>query len=102
MRKIYGTLFIGLLVLGSCKKSELQQINPNSPSPEASLAVEGGLLAYAGGILQRTIYPVPNAGNSNIQVIAMTNHTIMGDEAFLAYGNYGFRWVDQVYKVTLP
>jgi hypothetical protein len=88
--------------LGACKKSELNQLNPNLPTPAASLAVEGGIAAFGAGILQRVIYPVPNEGNSNLMALAMTNHSIMGDEEFLPYGNFSFRWINQVYQVTLP
>src|ERR1700744_5841071 len=92
----------GLLLLSACKKSELDQINPNQPNPSISLQSEGGIAAYGAGILQRTIFPVPNEGNANIMAIAMTNHSIMGDEVFLPYGNFAFRWENQVYSVTLP
>jgi hypothetical protein len=99
----YLYIFLGgLLLLGACKKSTLDQVNPNQPNPDISLQTEGGLTAYAAGILQRTIYPVPNEGNSNLMAIMMTQHSIMGDEVFLPYGNFSFRWTDQVYQVTLP
>jgi len=99
----YLYIFLGgLLLLGACKKSTLDQVNPNQPNPDVSLQTEGGLNAYAAGILQRTIYPVPNEGNSNLMAIVMTQHSIMGDEVFLPYGNFSFRWTDQVYQVTLP
>ncbi|HVU54073.1 MAG TPA: RagB/SusD family nutrient uptake outer membrane protein [Puia sp.] len=99
----YLYIFLGgLLLLGACKKSTLDQVNPNQPNPDISLKTEAGLTAYAAGILQRTIYPVPNEGNSNLMAIVMTNHSIMGDEVFLPYGNFSFRWTNQVYQVTLP
>jgi len=99
----YLYIFLGgLLLLGACKKSTLDQVNPNQPNPDVSLQTEGGLNAYAAGILQRTIYPVPNEGNSNLMAIVMTQHSIMGDEVFLPYGNFSFRWTNQVYQVTLP
>lgn len=101
MKNIYFFIVIALM-LGSCKKSELQQLNPNQPNPTTSLTSEGGLAAYGAGILQRVIVFVPNEGNSNILTIALTNHSIMGDEEFVPYGNYSWRWVNQVYKITLP
>jgi len=100
--KYLSIIMGGLIFLGACKKSSLVQLNPNLPSPAASLTSEGGLQAYGAGLLQRTIYPVPGEGNSNIMVISMTNHSIMGDEVFLPYGNFSFRWVNQVYATTLP
>src|ERR1044071_6022186 len=102
MKNISFIFIAIILLLGSCKKSELQQENPNQPSPNSSLTTEGGLIAYGAGILQRSIVPVPNSGNSNILTVALTNHSIMGDEEFLPYGNFAFRWVNQVYRVTLP
>lgn len=86
----------------SCKKSELIQVNPNDPSPSGSLSTESGIIAYGAGMLARTIFEVPNAGASNIMHIGLTNHSLLGDEMFLPYGNYGFRWVNQVYQITLP
>ncbi len=103
MKKI-TLMFFALLTISiwSCKKSELDQVNPNEPTASGSLSSESGMTAYGAGILGRTIFDVPNAGNTNILHIALTNHSIMGDEMFLPYGNYGFRWVDQVYQITLP
>jgi len=95
-------LAIGLLLAGGCKKTELQQINPNQPTPAGSLTSEAGLESYGAGILARTIFPVPNEGNSNILTISLIFHSIMGDETFLPYGNFGFRYVNQVNKITLP
>src|ERR1700712_5614936 len=95
-------LAAGLLVISACKKSELQQINPNQPTPASSLTSEAGLESYGAGILARTNFPVPNEGNANILTISLIFHSIMGDETFLPYGNFGFRYVNQVNKITLP
>src|SRR4051812_28243493 len=95
-------LAVGLLTMVACRKSELQQINPNQPTPAGSLKSEAGLESYGAGILARTIFPVPNEGNSNILTISLIFHSIMGDETFLPYGNFGFRYVNQVNKITLP
>ncbi len=103
MKKIiYFIAIAGLFLVGSCKKTELTQPDPNSPNAELPLQTESGLIAYGAGILQRSIYEVPNEGKANILSIAMANQIIMGDEAFIPYGNFGWRWVDQVFKVTLP
>ncbi|MBD0284781.1 MAG: RagB/SusD family nutrient uptake outer membrane protein [Flavisolibacter sp.] len=34
--------------------------------------------------------------------VAFTNHSALGDEVFQPYGNFAVRWVNQVYKITLP
>jgi hypothetical protein len=90
------------IVAGACKKSSLELNNPNLPTPELSLTTEAGLTNFSLGILQKMIADVPQEGKTNIFHIALTNHSIMGDEAYCPYGNYGFRWVNQVYKITLP
>jgi len=102
MKRNIAIIFTFLLAFSACKKSELNLINPNLPTPQASLATEGGLKQFGLGIIARVLANVPGEGNTNIMVTAMTNHSIMGDEEFLPYGNWGFRWVNQVYKVTLP
>lgn len=103
MKKISLYLFaLATMLVTSCSKKQLDQVDPNNPSPSGSLTSEGGMKAYGAGILARTIFDVPNSGNSNILHIALTNHSLMGDEMFLPYGNFGFRWVNQVFNITLP
>ncbi|MDR6341579.1 hypothetical protein HNQ91_004652 [Filimonas zeae] len=89
------------LVLFACKKTSLNQINPNDPTPE-SLTTEDGVQAFALGIFQKWIADVPSAGESNIMVMVQTNHSILGDEIFSPYGNWGWRYVGQVDQITLP
>src|SRR6476620_401754 len=102
MKRNIAIIFTFLLPFSSCKQAELNLLQPNLPTPQASLATEGGLKQFGLGIIARVLANVPGEGNTNIMVTAMTNHSIMGDEEFLPYGNWGFRWVNQVYKVTLP
>jgi hypothetical protein len=90
------------LIVGGCKKTSLELNDPNLPTPELSLVTEAGLKNFSLGILQKMMADVPDEGNTNIFHIALTNHTIMGDEAYVPYGNYGLRWVNQVYRITLP
>ncbi len=91
-----------VLIAGACKKSSLELNNPNQPIPAQSLTTEAGLKNFSLGILQKMVANVPDEGKTNIFHIALTNHSIMGDEAYCPYGNYGLRWVNQVYKITLP
>ena len=102
MKKYIAIAFILLLILPACRKSELNLLNPNLPTPTASLATEDGLKQFSLGIIARVLANIPGEGTTNIMVSSWTNHSISGDEAFSPYGNWGFRWVDQVFKVTLP
>ncbi|OQP59903.1 hypothetical protein A3860_35930 [Niastella vici] len=97
---IYITIIA--IIAGACKKSTLELNDPNNPTPDQSLITEAGLQNFSLGILQKMMANVPDEGKTNIFHIALTNHSIMGDEAYVPYGNYGLRWVDQVYKITLP
>ena len=101
--KRYLIYILIMVIAGSaCKKSSLELNDPNNPTPEQSLITEAGLKNFSLGILQKMVADVPDEGSTNIFHIALTNHTIMGDEAYVPYGNYGLRWVNQVYKITLP
>lgn len=101
MKKIIICIAIVWLAGASCKKSILQQVNPNQPTP-ASLNTEGGITSFALGLFEKWLANVPNEGVINIMVIAWTQHSILGDEVYCPYGNYGFRWTDQVNSITLP
>ncbi|WP_205512419.1 RagB/SusD family nutrient uptake outer membrane protein [Longitalea arenae] len=102
MKRYLIYIFIAAMITGGCKKSTLELNDPNNPTPEQSLITEAGLKNFSLGILQKMMANVPDEGNTNIFHIALTNHSIMGDEAYCPYGNYGFRWVDQVFRITLP
>lgn len=102
MKKII--LFISIVALGfaGCKKSSLQILNPNSPTPNSSLTTEAGARSFALGLYQKWVADVPGEGGTNIFDITLANHSIMGDEEWVSAGNWGLRWTDQVYSVTLP
>ena len=102
MKKVLILLSIISTAMLGCKKTSLELDNPNEPTPDLSLATESGLKNFALGILEKQLADVPDEGSSNIFHIALTNHSIMGDEAYVPYGNYGMRWVDQVYRITTP
>ncbi len=101
MKKIVIGIIIAATLGLSCQKSILQQINPNQPTL-ASLKTEGGVTSFALGIFEKWLANVPNEGNTNIMVVAWAQHSILGDETFVPYGNFGFRWTNQVYSITLP
>ncbi len=100
MKKIISSIIVLGLILSSCSKSELNQINPNQPTPLA-LKTEGGVTAFALGIYEKWLADVPGEGSTNVLVMAWTQHSMLGDELFCPYGNYGFRWTDQVYSITV-
>jgi starch-binding outer membrane protein, SusD/RagB family len=100
--KKYLVCITFILVAVGCKKSSLELVNPNAPTPESSLKTEAGLQAFSLGLLQRMVANVPDEGQTNIFFIAMAIHSALGDEVFQPYGNYGIRYVNQPLKITLP
>src|SRR3954447_17494791 len=102
MKKYIFLLSTVVLMLCACDKKSLELNNPNEPTPELSLATESGLKNFALGILVKQIATVPDEGTTNIFFIAMSMHSVLGDEGYTPYGNYALRWVNQVYKITLP
>ncbi|PUZ23060.1 hypothetical protein DCC81_21895 [Chitinophaga parva] len=103
MKKLFIYFVVGAaLGITACKKSTLQQVNPNNPSPSGSLVAESGIKGFALGIFQKWIADVPGAAGTNIMFIGTNNHAIMGDEVFSPYGNYGMRYTGQTYAITLP
>lgn len=102
MKRYFIYILIIVIAAGACKKSSLELNDPNQPTPDQSLVTEAGLKNFSLGILQKMMADVPGEGKTNIFHIALSNHSIMGDEAYCPYGNYGFRYVNQVFKITLP
>ena len=102
--KKYSVFIIMIVLFAACKKSSLELNDPNQPSliPNLALSTEAGLKNFSLGVLQKQIATVPDEGTTNIFFIAMANHSILGDEGYTPYGNYALRWVNQVYKITLP
>lgn len=95
MKKILA-FFAIVLLLTNCKKSDLQLDDPNSPTPTGSLATVKGVEQFALGIWNK-LY----VGN-NLLVHSMNMHSFMGDEQWCSAGNFGWRYVNQVDKITLP
>jgi len=93
MKKLITLFILGVFLCG-CKKSDLELINPNSPTPDASLVVEDGILAFSKGLYSKGLGATFNIG--------WALHSFMGDELYSPYGNWGWRWADQVTGITLP
>ncbi|MEE1885627.1 RagB/SusD family nutrient uptake outer membrane protein [Pedobacter flavus] len=95
MKKIIA--FIAIVVFfTNCKKTDLQLDDPNSPTPAGSLATVKGVEQFALGMWAK-LY----SGN-NLLVHSMNMHSFMGDEQWTSAGNFGWRYVNQVDKITLP
>jgi starch-binding outer membrane protein, SusD/RagB family len=92
-------MLIGIM---SCKKEKLDLVNPNLPTPTASLTTEEGIENFALGIVVKPIANIPGEGFTNIMVVAFIHHSLAGDESFGPYGNWAMRYVNQVNNTTLP
>ena len=92
MKKYIFLLSAVIAMLWSCQKKSLELNNPNEPTPDLSLVTEAGLKNFSLGILQKQVAAVPDEGTTNIFFIAMSNHSILGDEGYTPYGNYALRW----------
>ena len=90
------------LLIGACKKTILQLPNPNLPTPNSSLATEGGIDAFAMGIFYKWIAFETGDGNINFFDIAWYMESNMGDEDFTPYSNYGSRYPMNIASITLP
>jgi hypothetical protein len=94
--KKFITIFALIIVLISCKKSELQLADPGSPTPVGALASVKGVEQFALGIWSKLFVGV------NLMSHTMVLHSIMGDEQWSSVGNWGWRYVNQVDKITMP
>jgi len=97
MKKFITIFTLALVVATGCKKSDLQLINPNSPTPQSALPTQTGIEEFTLGIWSK----VGTAGN-NWLTYSMVAHSIMGDEQWSSVGNFGWRYTDQVNTITLP
>lgn len=96
MKKIIALLAI-VLLLTNCKKSDLQLDDPNSPTPTGSLASVKGVEQFALGMWFKT-----RSGALNLLSHTLMQHSYMGDEQYTSAGNWGWRYVSQIDKITLP
>lgn len=92
-----------IVISTSCSKDILDLVNPNEPAPFV-LQTEEGLKRAALGVYTHGVY---NPGTSdaffgyNYWWFALANHDIMGDSYTISAGNFSWRWVNQVSKITL-
>jgi starch-binding outer membrane protein, SusD/RagB family len=104
MKKLFLIVgFLSMIVI-SCKKTDLIQDNPNNPGLNA-IKEENGLIGFALGMWNKSVgveTNVPGEGATSDYYVAFHNKSTMGDETFIPWGNFGWRWVNQVSKITLP
>ncbi len=81
------------LLISACSKKDLNLSDPVSPTT-SSINTESGIFPFALGMWGKFAGPD--------YIVAANYHSIMGDECFVPWGNYGWRWGSQVYKITLP
>jgi len=74
MKKLITVFTIALTLMASCKKSDLQILNPTSPTPGSALPTQIGLEEFALGIWVKT------TSNNNIIMHSLVQHSVMGDE----------------------
>ena len=97
--KKFLTFFTIVLFLTNCKKSDLKLDDPNSPTPVGALASVKGVEQFAMGMWYKL-----RDGNSGLNLLShsIMMHSCMGDEQFTSAGNWGWRHITQVNKITLP
>jgi starch-binding outer membrane protein, SusD/RagB family len=78
--------------LSSCKKDSLNIINPNAPTV-VSVNTEAGLIRFSAGIYSKFGF--------NYWWYTLANHDVMGDSYYIPWGNFSWRWVNQVTKMTV-
>jgi starch-binding outer membrane protein, SusD/RagB family len=103
MKKLSFIILVTSIAMGvtSCKKEDLDIVNPNQPTP-LSLTTEQGIKNFALGIYQKGFGWSDKPGQVGYYLVALGYHSAMGDEIFMPWGNYGWRWGIQVNKITLP
>lgn len=86
----------------SCDKDDLVLLNPNDPAL-ATLQSEAGIKSFALGLLEK-----PLGGRNTLEsgtsalFTAWGHHLIMGDDIYIPWGNWGWRWSALYTKIRLP
>lgn len=106
MKNIFRNILLAasilLLPIVGCK-NQLEIKNPNNPTL-AVLKTEDGMNRLA-----MSVYAVDNSTSIEggllsfrFMWITMANHEIMGDAMHIPWGNFAWRWMNQVAKITIP
>lgn len=108
MKKINktGLLFlIGMMAIGSCKKTSLETKNLNQPSYSV-LENENGMYAYAKGFYKigfgdQAVGSLDDGLGYGMLLIVQAMHEGMGDNIFVPWGNNNFKFLDNPLWVKL-
>jgi hypothetical protein len=93
MKKILLTIGVLLTLATGCNTDDLILINPNSPAPDGTLATESGIKAFAAGILEKSFgFQNGLEGGNSAMFMALGHHMVMGDDIYIPWGNWGWRW----------
>ncbi len=101
-----GLLFlIGMMAIGSCKKSSLETKNLNQPSYSV-LENENGMYAYAKGFYKigfgdQGVGSLDDGLGYGMLLIVQAMHEGMGDNIFVPWGNNNFKFLDNPLWVKL-
>ncbi len=94
------SLVLFLSIFG-CDKEDLRILNPNDPGL-GSLNSEDGIKAFAAGLLEK-----PFGWHNNFELgtapfmIAVGHHSVMGDDMYVPWGNWGWRWSALYSKIRI-
>lgn len=95
MKKILSIILV-VFVIAACQ-DQLDVVNKNEPTPQA-LNSENGIIQFGAGIYNDMLFP---DNNFDFTWIAQAAHEAMGDAIYIPWGNFGWRWVNQVSSITL-
>jgi starch-binding outer membrane protein, SusD/RagB family len=96
-------LLLGLFLV-ACK-DQLDVVNPNDPTI-VTLDSESGISRAALGVYGAVVIPSTQTFEGgllswNFIWMSLTNHELMGDAVYCPFGNFGWRWINQVGEITL-
>jgi hypothetical protein len=102
MNRLYKYLIsaIALTLAVSCQ-DQLDVQNPNEPTPEA-LNTQSGIYQLATGVYANMYFENNSAsGLFDFLWVTQAMHEAMGDAIYIPWGNFGWRWANQVSRITL-
>lgn len=95
----YIFMLLGLLMFGC--KNQLDVVNKNEPTLQ-EVETETGLINLATGVYgSDAVSGEGGLTSSPLHWYTIANHEAMGDIIYIPWGNFGWRWVNQVGEITL-